>query len=90
MILLTTPEIKRLRVGRRRTGSSGSRSKTGAQRWTWRSAERAAGRRRDAHGSSVVLSGLCHLQAFWRTGQTLPPLTCFLRQHIGSSKQTAL
>jgi pimeloyl-ACP methyl ester carboxylesterase len=36
-------------------------------------------------GASVVLPGLWHLQAFWRTDQTLPPLTRFLRQHLGSS-----
>jgi pimeloyl-ACP methyl ester carboxylesterase len=40
-------------------------------------------------GTAVVLPGLWHLQAFWRTDQTLPPLTSFLRQHIGSSQQTA-
>lgn len=38
------------------------------------------------HGSSVVLPGLGHLQAFWRTDQTLPPLLGFLRQHAGSSQ----
>lgn len=41
------------------------------------------------HGTAVVLPGLWHLQAFWRTDQTLPPLTSFLRQHTGSSQQTA-
>jgi pimeloyl-ACP methyl ester carboxylesterase len=41
------------------------------------------------HGTAVVLPGLWHLQAFWRTDQTLPPLTSFLRQHLGSSQQTA-
>ena len=41
------------------------------------------------HGTAVVLPGLWHLQAFWRTDQTLPPLTSFLRQHIGRSQQTA-
>jgi hypothetical protein len=42
------------------------------------------------HGSSAVLPGLWHLQAFWRTDKTLPPLTSFLRRHIDSGQQTAL
>jgi pimeloyl-ACP methyl ester carboxylesterase len=50
-------------------------------------AQLAAGAMR--HGTAVVLPGLSHLQAFWRTDQTLPPLTGFLRQHIGRSQQTA-
>lgn len=41
------------------------------------------------HGTAVVLPGLWHLQAFWRTDQTLPPLTSFLRQHTGGGHQTA-
>src|SRR5215472_9398192 len=41
------------------------------------------------HGTAVVLPGLWHLQAFWRTDQTLPSLTSFLRQHTGSGHQTA-
>ena len=41
------------------------------------------------NGTAVVLPGLWHLQAFWRTDQTLPPLTSFLRQHNGSSQHTA-
>ena len=41
-------------------------------------------------GTSVVLPGLWHLQAFWRTDKTLPPLTSFLRRHIDSGQQTAL
>jgi pimeloyl-ACP methyl ester carboxylesterase len=34
-------------------------------------------------GSAVVLPGLSHLQAFWRTDLVLPPLTDFLRRHLG-------
>jgi pimeloyl-ACP methyl ester carboxylesterase len=33
------------------------------------------------HGSAAVLPGLHHLQAFWRTDQSCPPLTEFLREH---------
>jgi pimeloyl-ACP methyl ester carboxylesterase len=33
------------------------------------------------HGSAVVLPGLHHLQAFWRTDLSCPPLTGFLREH---------
>ena len=33
------------------------------------------------HGSVAVLPGLYHLQAFWRTDQSCPPLTGFLREH---------
>lgn len=32
-------------------------------------------------GSAAVLPGLFHLQAFWRTDQSCPPLTEFLREH---------
>jgi pimeloyl-ACP methyl ester carboxylesterase len=38
-------------------------------------------------GSAVVLPGLMHLQAFWRTDQVLPPLAEFLRQHVGSGSE---
>lgn len=37
------------------------------------------------HGHSVVLPGLAHLQAFWRTDLTLPPLTAFLREHLSTT-----
>ena len=33
------------------------------------------------HGSVAVLPGLHHLQAFWRTDLSCPPLTGFLREH---------
>lgn len=33
------------------------------------------------HGSVAVLPGLHHLPAFWRTDQSCPPLTGFLREH---------
>ena len=33
------------------------------------------------HGSVAVLPGLYHLQAFWRTDLSCPPLTGFLREH---------
>lgn len=33
------------------------------------------------HGSVAVLPGLYHLQAFWRTDQSSPPLTGFLREN---------
>lgn len=33
------------------------------------------------HGSVAILSGLYHLQAFWRTDLSCPPLTRFLREH---------
>jgi pimeloyl-ACP methyl ester carboxylesterase len=33
------------------------------------------------HGSVAVLPGLHHLQAFWRTGRSCPPLTGFLGEH---------
>jgi len=36
-----------------------------------------------------MLPGLGHLQAFWRTDQTLPPLTGFLRKHLLAGKGTA-
>lgn len=32
-------------------------------------------------GSVAVLPGLYHLQAFWRTDTSCPPLTAFLREH---------
>lgn len=32
-------------------------------------------------GSAAVLPGLYHLQAFWRTDRSCPPLTAFLREH---------
>jgi hypothetical protein len=30
------------------------------------------------HGQAVALSGLGHLQAFWRTARALPPIKRFL------------
>lgn len=33
------------------------------------------------HGSVAILPGLYHLQAFWRTDQSCPPLTGFLREY---------
>ena len=36
------------------------------------------------HGSVAVLPGLHHLQAFWRTDRSCPPLTGFLREHLTS------
>lgn len=39
------------------------------------------------HGASAVLPGLWHLQAFWRTDQSLPPLTEFLHQHVGIGQE---
>jgi pimeloyl-ACP methyl ester carboxylesterase len=33
------------------------------------------------HGSVAVLAGLSHLQAFWRTDLSCPPLTGFLSEH---------
>jgi pimeloyl-ACP methyl ester carboxylesterase len=33
------------------------------------------------HGLAAVLPGLYHLQAFWRTDLSCPPLTAFLREH---------
>lgn len=33
------------------------------------------------HGSVVILPGLYHLQAFWRTDQSGPPLSAFLQEH---------
>ncbi len=41
------------------------------------------------HGTSAVLPGLGHLQAFWRTDQTLPPLTDFLHKHLGADSGPA-
>jgi hypothetical protein len=32
------------------------------------------------HGSVAILPGLHHLQAFWRTDRSCPPLTGFLRE----------
>lgn len=32
-------------------------------------------------GSAAVLPGLYHLQAFWRTDRSCPPLAAFLREH---------
>lgn len=40
-------------------------------------------------GAAVVLPGLWHLQAFWRTDQTLPPLTGFLHKHLGTGEEQA-
>lgn len=40
-------------------------------------------------GTLAVLPGLGHLQAFWRTDQALPPLTGFLREHLGASDEPA-
>jgi pimeloyl-ACP methyl ester carboxylesterase len=36
------------------------------------------------HGQAVVLPGLGHLQTFWRTDLTLPPLLSFLGEHAGN------
>jgi pimeloyl-ACP methyl ester carboxylesterase len=36
------------------------------------------------HGSAAVLPGLSHLQAFWRTDLSCPPLTAFLSEHWAS------
>jgi hypothetical protein len=33
------------------------------------------------HGSFAVLPGLHHLQAFWRTDLSCPPLTKLLSEH---------
>ena len=33
------------------------------------------------HGSAAVMPALHHLQAFWRTDLSCPPLTAFLREH---------
>jgi pimeloyl-ACP methyl ester carboxylesterase len=38
------------------------------------------------HGTATVLPGLSHLQAFWRTDQSCPPLTGFLREHVGQDE----
>lgn len=35
-------------------------------------------------GSAVILPGLHHLQAFWRTDETLPPLLTFLGEHAST------
>ena len=32
-------------------------------------------------GSTVVLPGLSHLQVFWRTEESIPPMLAFLRDH---------
>jgi len=37
----------------------------------------------------AVLPGRWHLHAFWRTDQTLPPLTGFLREHPGAGAAPA-
>jgi pimeloyl-ACP methyl ester carboxylesterase len=41
------------------------------------------------NGTAVILPGLGHLQAFWRTDQTIPPLVAFLHRHIRPGEKDA-